>query len=611
MDVSRNSYEDTSYLFQRRESSGKPLKISARNKRWEFREPASPETVDALRRGAVVSTLLFHRNINTPEAATTFFEATYPNGRHDPFLMKGMAEASSRLIHALRAQEPIAVYGDFDTDGITSVTLLKQALTALGGVVLPYIPLREGEGYGLNKQAIQNLAERGARLLITVDCGISNVAEVAYARELGLDVIVTDHHTPPSQLPEALAVVNPKQEGCPYPYKQLVGVGIAFKLVHSLLKQRLSSPSPLRGRDMLELVALGTVADLGPLDGENRILVKAGLEALNMTQRPGIQALSSVAGVIPGQIDSMAIGYRLAPRLNAAGRMGDARDAYELLLTDNEETALELARKLEQANRQRQSLTEEIQEEAFRQAQETGKISNKIVLLDNEAYPAGVVGLVAARLVEAWGRPVIMTERGTDESRGSARSIAGFNIIAALTTCQDLFVRFGGHARAAGFTIKTDHLPELEHRLLAHAETHLTDDLLAPSLIIDATIPMSQLTWEFFDTLASFEPFGEGNVQPVLMSQQLLASDIRTVGSSGQHLKLRLSQNGGKPEEAIAFGLGHLAEPLRKHPWIDVAYTLETNVWNGDHSLQLNVKDFRRAGKMGEKGVDFPHSKML
>jgi single-stranded-DNA-specific exonuclease len=600
MDVSRNSYEATSYLFHR-ESSGKPLKISARNKRWEFREPASPETVDALRRGAVVSTLLFHRNINTPEAATRFFEATYPNGRHDPFLMKGMAEASSRLIHALREQEPIAVYGDFDTDGITSVTLLKQALTALGGIVLPYIPLRESEGYGLNTRAIRDLAERGARLLVTVDCGISNVAEVAYARELGLDVIVTDHHTPPSQLPDALAVVNPKQEGCAYPYKQLVGVGIAFKLVHSLLKQGLTSP--LRGRDMFELVALGTVADLGPLDGENRILVKAGLEALNMTQRPGIQALSTVAGVIPGQIDSMAIGYRLAPRLNAAGRMGDARDAYELLLTDNEEMALELARKLEQANRQRQSLTEEIQEEAIRQAQESGKTSNKIVLLDNEAYPSGVVGLVAARLVEVWGRPVIMIERGTEESRGSARSIAGFNIIAALTTCRDLFVRFGGHSRAAGFTIKTEHLPELEHRLLAHAETHLTDDFLAPSLVIDAAIPMSQLTGEFFDTLASFEPFGEGNVQPVLMSQHLLATDIRAVGSNGQHLKLRLSQNGGKPQEAIAFGLGHLAEPLRKHPWIDVVYTLETNVWNGDHSLQLNVKDFRRAGKnMGERG---------
>jgi single-stranded-DNA-specific exonuclease len=571
---------------------------SARQKQWQVRPPAPPEVIEALGGEAILATLLYQRNLHTPEEVSHFLSDTYPAGLHDPFLMKGMSAASARIARAIVEEEPMAVYGDFDVDGVTAVTLLVQTIAAMGGNVRPYIPHREREGYGLNVGAIEQLAAEGVRLLVTVDCGISNVEEVERAQSLGMEVIVTDHHTPPAQLPRALAIVNPKQPDCAYPYKQLVGVGIAFKLVQSLHHQGLRLP--LRGRDLLDLVALGTVADLGPLTGENRVLVRVGLEALNLQQRPGVRELTSVAGL--RDIDTTGIGFGLAPRLNAAGRVDDAWLALELLLTTDETVAARLAQELNQANRYRQELTEEVQKAVKAEAETTGKHTCRIVMIDGEHYPAGVVGLVAGRLVEEWHRPVLLLERGPVESRGSARSIAGFNIIQAMTTCRDLFVRFGGHSRAAGFTIETGRLAELEHRLLDLAEHTLPDHLLIPTLSIDAEVELPDITWDLYHHLASLEPFGEGNPQPLLMSRGVEARDVRTVGARGQHLKLRLSADGHRSEDAIAFGLGHLAEPLRKYPWIDVAYTLELNTWNGYHTLQFRVRDFRRATKMVEPG---------
>ncbi|MEI7646619.1 MAG: single-stranded-DNA-specific exonuclease RecJ, partial [Chloroflexales bacterium] len=481
--------------------------MSARRKRWDLLPGAPPDFARRVGRSPLLATLLYQRQLRDPDAVRGFLEAGYRGGLHDPLLMKGMPEASARIAHAIAEGEPMAVYGDFDTDGVTAVTLLVQALTAMGGKIRPYIPHRTREGYGLNNLAIEKLAEDGVRLLITVDCGISNVDEVAQAVSLGLDVIVTDHHHPPAELPAALAVINPKQPGCAYPYKQLVGVGIAFKLVQALAKRGLQMGA-LRGRDLLDVVALGTVTDMGPLDGENRVLVKAGLAALNATQRPGLKALVEVSGLTLGKVDSAAIGYMLGPRINAAGRLDNAERAYELLLADTHAQAKILADELNQTNRARQELTKQVQMAAKAMAEADGRNQRQIVVIDGAEFPAGVVGLVAGKLVEEWGRPVLLIERGEETSRGSARSVPGFSIIDALTGCKELFVRFGGHSAAAGFTIANEHIPALDARLQAIAAEQLTDEMLQPSLRVDAEVAFNDLGWELLADLAQLEPFG-------------------------------------------------------------------------------------------------------
>ena len=567
--------------------------MSARRKRWDFRPSPQPEPARQPGLSPLLAQLLAQRGQEQPDAIRAFLEADYRSGMHDPMLMLGMAEAVARIAQAVQHAEPMAVYGDFDTDGVTAVTLLVQALTAMGGNIRPYIPHRAREGYGLNSQAVRQLAADGVRLLITVDCGISNAAEVAEAASLGLDVIVTDHHHPPAELPPALAILNPKQVGCAYPYKQLVGVGIAFKLVQALVKRGLGL-GELRGRDLLDVVALGTVADMGPLTGENRVLVKAGLDAIHSSRRPGLKALIDVAGVVQSKVTSSDIGYMLAPRLNAAGRLDDAVLAYKLLLAEEQAAATIIAQELNRANRARQELTKQVQTLARERAESDGKHELPVVVLDDAAFAAGVVGLVAGKLSEEWGRPVLLIERGETESKGSARSIPGFSIIDALTACDDLFVRFGGHAAAAGFTIATANLPALEARLLELAEGHLSDGMLQPAITIDATVDLNELGWPMLDELLRLEPFGQANQQPLLMSPGVEVVDARPRGGDGQHLRLLL-RKGGETYEAIAFRLGHLADALRRRPLIDVVYTLEANEWNGERRLQLNVKDFRRA----------------
>ena len=568
--------------------------MSARKKRWVLRDPAPADFIASLRdRSPLAATLLYQRGLRDQPSIAAFLSTDYKRGIHDPFLLKGMDVAARRVAGAIAEGEPIAVYGDFDTDGVTAVTLLMQAIGAMGGDIRPYIPHRLREGYGLNTEAIEQLAAEGVRLLITVDCGISNVREVAQAQERGIDVIVTDHHTPPLVLPEAYAVVNPKQPGCAYPYKQLVGVGIAYKLVQALA--RLGVKMPLRGRDLLDVVALGTVTDMGPLNGENRVLVQAGLESINATQRPGLKALILVAGLVQGKISAGDISFMLGPRLNAAGRIDDALLSYQLLLADDFPAARALADTLNQANRHRQELTKEIQGLARQQVQDLGKQANRIVMLDSDGYPAGLVGLVAAKLVEELARPVLMLERGPETSRGSARSIPGFNMIEALTVCDDLFVRYGGHSAAAGFTIATERLPELEARLLDYAATHLPDEMLTPALEIDADVPLGALSWALLEQIAVLEPFGQSNPQPVLLSRRVRVISSRATGADGQHLKLRLDDGAGGPSyDAIAFRLGQLAPHFARPRVIDIAYTLEANEWNGSRNLQLNIKDLRQ-----------------
>lgn len=568
--------------------------MSARKKRWLLKDRAPAAFLQATsNRTPLIAHLLYQRGLHDPAAVDAFLSADHKSGIHDPFLMKGMEAAARRIALAITEHEPIAVYGDFDTDGVTAVTLLMQAIRAMGGEIQPYIPHRLREGYGLNMEAIDQLIGSDIRLLVTVDCGISNAKEVAYANQRGLDVIVTDHHTPPEVLPAALAVINPKQIDCPYPYKGLVGVGIAYKLVQALV--RLGMNMPLRGRDLLDVVALGTVADMGPLDGENRILVKVGLDALNSSKRPGLQALIVAAGVVQGRVTASDIGYMLAPRLNAAGRLDDAVVAYQLLLAEDAGVARQLALQLNEANSERQRITKETQLAAVAQVREQAKDKNRIVVVDGEHYPAGVVGLVAARLVEELARPVLLIERGVEHSRGSARSVPGFSMIEALNQCADLFVRYGGHAAAAGFTLPTERIPELEERLNAYAIEHLPEHP-EPILEIDAETPLATLSWELLAEIQALEPFGQANPQPILMSSHVYVLAAQTRGAERQHLKLRLADTQGGPEyDAIAFRLGHLAGYFQKYPWLDIAYTFEPHEWNGQRSLQLNIKDLRRS----------------
>lgn len=541
--------------------------------------------------------LLYNRGLSTPSEVRAFLKGEWPED--NPFRLKGMNEAVTRLRQAIRQREPIAVYGDFDTDGVTATALLVETLSALGAQVRPYIPHRVEEGYGLNMNALRELARRGSRVVVTVDCGIRSVPEVAYGRRLGLDIIVTDHHAPGEELPPATAAINPKQADCRYPFKELAGVGLAFKLAQALLRAHRQTPVAsskvgARGRapllqeeDLLDLVALGTVADLAPLLGENRALVMRGLEKLNQPQRLGLQALISRAGVRPGQITATTIGYILGPRLNAAGRLDTAMASYNLLLSSSPTEAESLALKLEEVNRERQRLTVDTLERAREQVLALGE-EEKLFFVAAEDYLPGIVGLVAQRLTEEFYRPSVVVELGEKTSRGSARSIPEFNITAALDQCRDLLVRYGGHAAAAGFTVANANLEPLQQRLRQIAMHQLEGRELLPTLSIDAEVDLSEINWATYTLLEQLEPFGYANPAPLLLSRGVIVRDARLVGED--HLKMTLS-DGRVVWDAIAF---HQGEWVGKLPrCLDIVYTLEVNEWNEEKRLQLNVKDLR------------------
>lgn len=535
----------------------------------------------------LVGQLLWNRNVNDPSQIEPFLNAEW-NTLHDPLAMRGMDRAVARIARAVEQGERVAVYGDFDTDGVTGVALLTQVFRQLGLDVLPYIPRRLDEGYGLNIAAVEQLA-REVGLLVTVDCGISNVDEIARAQALGLDIIVLDHHTPPAELPAAHALVNPKLPGCVYPYKMLAGVGVAFKLAQALYRSGFRYE--FSARDLLDVVALGTVTDVAPLDGENRVLVRHGLTALNKTVRPGLKALM-LASRARLPLDSRSIGFTLGPRINAAGRIDDAVLAYELLLAEDDVKAYKLAARLCSINEQRQQLTKEVQQRAQELAIASRKERKRLIVLDGEEFPAGIVGLVAARLVETFGRPVLLIERGEQLSRGSARSIAGFSIIDALTESGELFEKFGGHARAAGFSIRNDRIAELEQRLLAIAERDLHDELLVSRLHYDADIALSAIHPDFVDQLALLEPFGEANPVPVWVAHRVRIVDAKTIGREQQHLKLRVT-DGRAVHEAVWWRAAEQRHNVAGGAVVDIAFTVERDEFNGRERVQLVVKDVR------------------
>jgi single-stranded-DNA-specific exonuclease len=557
---------------------------------WSTRPLAAPEELAHLPSlPPLAAQVLWNRGLRDAAAAEDFLHPDYRR-LADPLAMKGMAAATARVARALAQGEPVTVYGDFDADGVTAATLLVQALTRMGGQASAYIPHRVEEGYGLNRDAVERLAGEGTRLLITVDCGISNAPEVARANELGMDVIVTDHHLPPADLPSALAVLNPRQLGCEYPFKRLAGVGIAFTLVRGLARAGVPC-NGLRARDLLDLVALGTVADVSPLVGENRILVAYGLEVLRQTSRPGLCALMAVAGVRPERVGTGTIAFALGPRLNAAGRIDHANVAYRLLQAATQEEAAALAEELDLLNRERQELTAAVLERA-RQLVLGLPDERKLILLSDSAFPAGVVGLVAGKLVEEFHRPALLIELGEEVSRGSARSIGAFHVTEALRACADLLTRYGGHRVAAGFSVHNENLPALEARLLALAEEQLDEAALTPVLNVDAEARLSDLNWDLLRILEQMAPFGIENAQPLFLCRGLKVKRVRAVGSEGDHLRLTVS-DGRLTQDAIGFRLGKRLPECREGCQLDLAVTLEANTWNGEERLQLEVRDLR------------------
>lgn len=547
----------------------------------------------------ILGQLLFNRGFENPMDAQRFlYERELAE---DPYDMKDMAKAVARINRAIAEGEPIVVYGDFDADGVTAAALMMQVLTALGGQADVYFPDRIKEGYGLNTPALLSLAEQGAKVVITVDCGIRSVDEIRDARQAGLDMIVTDHHSIGPEMPPALAVINPQQADCKGS-PSLAGVGVAFMLAKALLLHRRRTDRAgypdLRQSDLLDLVAIGTVADVVPLnDSLNRRLVWHGLNTINEMRRPGINALIRVAGLKPGQISAADIGFRLGPRINAAGRLDDARIAYNLLTSTSIDEAMAYAQKLDDAqklhkiNRKRQELTHQAEAAIKEQIKDAENLP--LIFEGDESFHPGIVGLVASRLVETYYRPAIVFQRGDEQSRASCRSIPEFHITRALDKCADLLVRHGGHAMAAGFTVDNRNIDVLHERLAQDAAATFEGQNLQPTLRIDQELDLDDLSADLAQAVQALEPTGQENPAAIFMSRGLEVLDGRTVGKDDKHLKLKLGRLGKPPIDAIGFRMGDWAGKLPSS--IDVAYHLEMNEWNGYRRLQMRLLDIRPA----------------
>jgi len=566
--------------------------IMMQEKRWVIPPQITPEADSALSAfPSILRQILFNRGYATDADARAYLNAK-PNFNTDPFLMTDMGKSVERIQFAIKNNEPIAVYGDYDVDGVTATALMVETLQKLDANVRGYIPNRFEEGYGLNNNALDDLKADGVKLVISVDCGIRSPEEAAHARTIGLDLIVSDHHHPDGEnLPPAFAVINPKQHGDIYPDKDLAGVGIAFKIAEALCNGD-ESKSPLLN-SLLDLVALGTVADLAPLVGENRILVRQGLRQMRQTTRQGLFSLAAVAELALSKVNAGNIGFILGPRLNAAGRLKEALAAFELLTTNDVFKAGELAQVLDMQNRERQRITREMQRRAEEMV--AGDDPNAYLLFAaHESFNSGVVGLAASRLTESYYRPAIVAAKGEEETRGSCRSIPEFHITDALDQCADLLIRHGGHAAAAGFTVRNENLPDLVSRLKAIAEEKLSKEDLRPTVTADAEISLTDVRPDLFEKcLRYLEPTGYGNRDAAFVARNVKVKNSRTVGADGKHLKLTLEDEERFTHDAIGFRLGEWHKQLPSR--VDILFTYELNEYNGKINYQLNLKDIKTA----------------
>ena len=553
--------------------------------RWALAPSAPQGVVDALRLPRLWAQILFNRGIESRETAWELLHAS-EDALHDPFLFAEMDVAVDRVLKAIEEGETIAVFGDFDTDGVTASALLYEALLALGGDAFVHLPHRVRDGHGLNAEAVDAIAESGASVIITVDCGITSGDEVRQAKQLGIDVILTDHHAPMGAPPEAFATVAPTSA---YPFPFLTGAGLAFKLVQAIY-QRLESPVPAGA---LELASLGTVADMAPLLGENRAIATLGLEKLRETERPGLLALLSAAGVDRESLDHESIPFIIAPRLNAAGRMDSAELAFSLLTEEDPLVVQELATRIEALNRERRSLTQELVDEGMRLAAEQVAEGQRLLFLVGEQFNPGVSGLVAGRLVERYSRPAVVVAVDGDVARASGRSVPDYHLAQALSECGELFLHYGGHPAAAGFVARTDDLDAIRQSLQASARERLRDATLEPRLRIDAEADFADIPGKTMDFIRRLAPYGQENPPPAFMARGVQATSRQRMGTQGQHMRLQLRQN-GTTWEAVAFNQSW-PEDVAERGRIDVVYTPEVNTFNGRTRLQMRLLDLRAA----------------
>ena len=561
------------------------------NKKWEIYETDEAKVEEISKKynlDKLLATILVNKNI-TEEKDIRLFLNPERTDFYDPFLITDMEIAVNRIIKAIDNNENVVIYGDYDVDGITSITVLKSFLSDRGLEVSTYIPNRLNDGYGLNKDAIDKIAKDGCSLMITVDCGISGNDEIEYANSLGIETIVTDHHEPGTELPKAIAVIDNKRKDSKYPFRELAGVGVVFKLIQAIgIKLGIKEEEYLK---YLDIVCVGTISDIVPLVNENRVITKLGLMLIRQTKNIGLRSIINSTGY--KKIDSTAISFGVAPRINACGRMGMADEALKLLLSKNVNEVNDLTRKLNEHNRIRQETEKGIFESALKQIEENGLENNNTLIVSGKNWHHGVIGIVSSKITEMYFKPSILLSFEDDGiGKGSGRSIPGFDLHEALTKCSDTIEKFGGHSMAIGITVKKDKLSEFKKQFEEIAkEAHVED--IVPIVNIDAKININDINKSMVENLKMLEPFGEGNKMPIFAFKDLKIDSIRAL-SEGKHLKLTLKEN-NTIINAIGFNIGYLADEYRIGDKVDVAGVLEINTFNGVDNLQINIKDIMRA----------------
>ena len=571
-------------------------------RRWILKERGEIAVVKALATALSVSeslaTLMVQRSITTPEEANAFFNPSL-DYLHDPFMMKDMNIAVDRLSTAIKKNEKILVYGDYDVDGTTAVALVYSFLKEQYSNVEYYIPDRYKEGYGVSIQGIDFAAENKCKLIITLDCGIKAVEKIRYARTKGLDVIICDHHYPGDVIPEALAVLDPKQPGCSYPYKELSGCGVGFKLIHAY--SRIHGMPFNKIANYLDLVAMSIASDIVPITGENRVLAYFGLRQLNESPRTGLKEIIREAEVCRALTVEDVV-FKLGPRINAAGRMETGSRAVELLISNDTTLANGISKEINTYNNERRSVDRVITTEAMRMISENHRNTNaKTTVLFNPSWKKGVIGIVASRLIETYYRPTVILTESNGFATGSARSVHGYDLYQAIESCSDLLESFGGHMYAAGLTLKKENIQPFMERFENYVNSTITEEQLLPRILIDTELSFSEINEEFFNVMSQFQPFGPENMSPVFVSRSVTDSGTgKMVGANGEHLKLDLCQesSGAKPISAIAFNQVNHFEYIRKGGPFDICYSLEMNEFRGNRNLQLNIRDIKTPEQM-------------
>lgn len=572
---------------------------------WVKPEPLTETADNNLAKFAPVERqLLFNRGITDQESAEKFLGAQ--NEVHDPYLLKDMHKAVERICLAITENQQIVIFGDYDVDGVTATALLVEVLSQLGGKAIHYIPDRFEEGYGFSEASIEGVLKLDPNLIITVDCGVRSISEVELMTASGVDVIITDHHQPLDEVPQACAIINPRQAGDNYPFKGLAGVGLAFKLAQAVSGKY--SDKSITVDNWLDLVALGTIADLAPLRDENRTLVRRGLDRINEGKRPGINALIAVSRIIPGKVKSDNIGFMLGPRLNAAGRLKTAENAFHLLISKSIEEATPLAAYLDSENKERQTITRDIQAkvETYAESADQAFIKSLIFYYD-EKNNEGVVGLAASRLAESFYRPAIVGAVKGDVIRASCRSIPEINITSALDECADLLVKHGGHAMAAGLTIECSHAEEFRQRMTEIIQRELGGKEVQPKIGVGAEVDLLDIKPNLIEFIVQLEPAGIDNPYPLLVSREVKINSIQLMGKENNHLRFSIRRSAGKKGidyrdityNAVAFNFGYLAESLKIGDLIDILYSYEINEFNGNSTLQLNIRDIHMSKNNG------------